>query len=583
MSQNGNRVYLGDLLDEKKYIDPYQVAMLIVGCGSGKTTLIKNWYEEGRKILYITSRAIKRKQDMSSYPEWGRQLSICGNVSEFRKMMEEDRGIYVDDEPYTDTQGRINRPGCYLPIQVAGMMEKDLPMIDPDPVLCEVTGLDYYDYIWNAYDYIIVDECHFLMLDSTYMQATAKIWFMLKQFVKVCNDPNKHIIFMTATAECIVDFIKTELNAKVWDDFTGKTYSVKPTKVRFTHRKLLNDEFKTHLANEEKFVYFTNEKTKPLDTLLWILAKIDVNTDEDDIDSNKIDGSNGAYLHKNEEVYNNVKNNYPVEYKNDQATIKSIIEKAMLPVDIKFAVMSPGFREAININNTDIKHVYIDSHLPCEIVQYAGRFRKADFDVTIVDCGRQFTYNIIKERAIQNKERKELKKLNKMLLEAKTESDKKALVKKVETKELKTGDNPDYHPYIVYNPYSFKFEFNTLKAKAIEYAQGRINYWNNLDRTSKTSFSSYIRPFFKGVKIEAYITPELECKRYWLQHKHEIGKIYTQEQIDKILERFTWYWYCVENLMHSINWYMKKFCQYRYNKIYQGKHKGQYKLEEWKA
>lgn len=565
MSMNSNRVYFSDILDEKKHIDPYKVVLFVVDVGAGKTSLVKKWIAEGRRVAYFTNRAAKRLQDMNGHPNWGKYLSLDGNLDSHSNWLQDTFGyVAEEDEPYL-VDGTVNRPGCYLPIQLSGLME-DMQTADPQG------WFGSKDYLWDAYDYIVVDECQYIQVDSTYQLPPIKMWFFMRAFVERCSDPNKHLILMTATPDSIMDLLVNELNCKVWD-FRGKTNTVKPKEIRFIHAKLLNDEFVKHLANEEKFIYFTNGETSTIREFCKTLANSAGS-------ANELDYKRGVFMHRNGKKKKKMETDDPPEYEKLQRIEQELIEHEMLSSEVDFAVFSPGYMEAINIKNKDIQYVYVDDHIPPNIIQYAGRIRAGNFVLIIVDKSYQHEYDLEDEKYDQSIAKMMMTTLNGKLHALQEEE-------KYEEADEFISNTEKKNTYIAYNVFHNQFEYNFLKERQVDYSANFINKWNKLDRSSKTSFSSYVRSFFniKGVKAEItpYITPEWECKKIWHDMKmNDTKKLYTKEQLDNLVDRFSYEWNSIDCIEHRINWYVGKMSKYMYERIRKGKNVNKYKLVERK-
>jgi hypothetical protein len=71
---------------------------------------------------------------------------------------------------------------------------------------------------------------------------------------------------------------------------------------------------------------------------------------------------------------------------------KELAESSLLAEDIYFFVTTSRNKEGININNKDIKYMFVETHLMYDVVQMAGRVR----------CGVEKLYIISNAEQLKN-------------------------------------------------------------------------------------------------------------------------------------------------------------------------------------
>ena len=212
--------------------------------------------------------------------------------------------------------------------------------------------------------------------------------------------------------------------------------------------------------------------------------------------------------------------------------------------------------------------------------------RKAEFVLTIVDGSPQYSCDTIEKlREIQKQDKDYIPLLNEQFNNINDDKYRKLLISNVESKysiiNNKKVDNPEYRPYIFFNPFSFRFEFNELKSVGEIYIAKALKTWANLDRTSLTSFSSYIRKWFqKPVNIQNYETDEIFSIKIFNKEGFRINnkttkRYYTEDKINRLKNLLTPIW----GEFSRINTYLNRFIpDLQFVKIKDGSHKDCFEL-----
>lgn len=74
----------------------------------------------------------------------------------------------------------------------------------------------------------------------------------------------------------------------------------------------------------------------------------------------------------------------PDAYAHMVRTESSITQNSLIPEDIQLFITTSRNKEGINIDNTDIEHLYVESHIHSDIIQMAGRIRSGVKNMYIV-------------------------------------------------------------------------------------------------------------------------------------------------------------------------------------------------------
>lgn len=572
---DNNQKYVTDVVDFNTQIMPYPVTFLIGGCGCGKNVWIDNIVEGNipdipkQKVALITSRASKRKETLSN-DSYAGNVNFDGNVfidDVFSFIILKRYGLVVEEyAQYMTQSGKLIKDACIIPIQVDSTLI-DAGFLDQD-------SLDgALDIFWDQFDLLIVDEVHSLLLDSGFMISQARIGELIKRFVKSCMDNNKHMILMTATSDGIKPILKRWIPGLHILDVTKKTFCVMPKSVRITPKEQVKREHELLYRSGAKFIYFYNGKAMYLSNYC---------------DGTVLDEEFGVSLFSDPVMRDWLRDHEPEEFKKMIDVEEYLAKNQCFPDWVKFVISTSRNREGISIKNKDFQHMYVDSHIPTEVVQYTGRLRAAEFTLTIVDGSYQY-FGGSKEsiQALQNHDKECLDELNDGFIKYDDEKYRRYIINRTETEKMIVGsmtkDNPDYHPYIFFNPFSFKFEFNELKAEGEKYIRSMLFKWLNIDRRKKTSFYYYIKSWFsKPVEVQYYETKEWQSLEILRTNGIIVNsssvttkRYYTDNKINAIKSALTPLW----GKFSRINTYLARFDDsIQFRKIESGIHRGQWEL-----
>lgn len=571
-----NIKYVSDVIDWDTDIEPYQVTLIICGCGSGKTTWIENLADSymsnktNHRIAQITSRSSKRKEELASGHDYSGIVNYEDNVkldpySYYQRCTSSDTPEGY--EKYLCENGNLVQNAVVVPIQI------DSFFVEGSFIGDEIL-FNTIDSLWSNFDLIVVDEIHSLLLDSSFMISQARLGEMIKAFVKRCTDPNKHMILMTATGNCIKPILKGWIKNLHVLDLSKKTFSVTPKEIRVTPIEQVKREQEILYQNNIKFIYFYNGKAIKLSDYCRDTA---------------LDKKDGVSLFTDPKLREILRCTDPEEYKKMIEVEEYLAKHQCFPDYIKFVLSTSKYREAVSIKNYDFLYMYVDSHIPDEVIQYSGRLRCSSYTLTIVDGAFQYGSKALNEieKYAESKEA-DIKEANEFFNRSDDKTFRYFAIGRFESKyrSLKniTYKNRLYKPFIFFNPFTLEFEYNQLKADGLKYIAECIEKWNSLDRTKKTSFSKYIRSWFSTkVNVQNYETKEwqslqiLKKNGFYVNSNNSNAQkhYYSEDKINDLIAQLQTLW----GNYKDINKYIHLFApDLSLQKVRYGNHKGMYEL-----
>jgi len=384
-----NKPVLSEVINFERDIAPYPLTMIYAGVGSGKSTfaelLMKGNEEKGipaKVVLLITSRKAKvvetlRKRvdylndKIGNYPS-----AECICFDHYSRGLQ----IYTNKLPNgTVVQVNVVCTNAYIESYLRHVY-------DPN---------NDTTYPWNLFDVIIWDEVHSLIADSTYQSAPFHVMRLIEEaYDRIVNTPAgeqsprcKNIICMTGTP---APFEGTNIFAHAHTiDKRAECRSVQPANIHFIDMVQVQRLIREQLQDGERILYFSNriygiEKLSerygcPPEKIVMSFS-----------DPKKLKALEKKYKndpHEENEYSRLIK---VQDYLNRHSSIRP---------DISLFVTTAKNKEGININDTDIRHVYIESHSMIDIVQMAGRIRcGAEHVYIITDAAGVNTY----EKGLEN-------------------------------------------------------------------------------------------------------------------------------------------------------------------------------------
>lgn len=339
--------FVSDIIDNNIVENWNNTAPVFITCqtGKGKTHFIKEAimpkaYKEGTSILLLVNRTALARQIKRDI---AKEISLT----------------YGDTNP-EEAMSLLNEDGL-------DKMEK----FGFVTILTyqAITNLDEETLNYNNYSYVIADEAHFFTSDSTFNPDTYRI---LKKLIK-CFE-NSVRIYMTATPEVCFEPIfraehrnpSKELIPKIYD--TGRNYNY------INHFYLLH-----YLAEDKKITDLGKiiESVPEKDKVLIFVSsksfgdKLAKTLKNDKIPASFISPDGKEYIEESDT--DDISAAFISSEKKDSETFNQLVnkEKFTEKVLISTSVADNG----INIKDTSVKHVIIDSYDRTSFLQMLGRVR----------------------------------------------------------------------------------------------------------------------------------------------------------------------------------------------------------------
>lgn len=551
--------FLSNVLNFNEEIRPYPFTLLWSNIGSGKNVvtekLINGCSEEGfpkLTVLVITSRKTKALETLSK-----EDLDVCkyfsngGNVKSIRK----NPNLNVKDYTYENViDGK--------PVEI---IQRSLPCTG---AAIERYHQQYYDpndpstHLWNRFDIIFWDEVHSLILDSSYQSAP----FHVLEFIKNClwhmkHNPDttrcKNIVAMTGTPECLQNFSWPTSPHLL--DKRDKCREVYPNNIHFILKDDANSQIRQQLADGERIVYFSNCIVLPDDLSKKYgipNERIAVSFSDEKVRL-KLKQACGATKRGRKKKINvadqaeNSDRKPQNDFERMEATEKYMAEHFLLHEDISFFLTTSRNKEGINIENNDIRNIYIESHCIPDIRQMAGRIRKgAEHAYIIVDSADLYSPSLAYEDelsryfsgATTNHKENHLNKVFNDICEDKfditslvnnpnasfgTACDEYPEVEKI-MKAVKAN-----HHEVQYSYFTNSFCYNPLLQQSKHYYI-RENAAFRTASQSKGELEEMFRTAFPHSIVHPYVFPRDEARHYVHCVLREHKNIFTHDEANEI-------------------------------------------------
>lgn len=237
---------------------------------------------------------------------------------------------------------------------------------------------DFLTHLWNKFDTIIIDEVHSLVTDATYQTAPFAVTELIKEYINIASSGNfqesfcKHLIVMTGTPEPFerCGGITFPAEETIEHNLFEKCENVTPPHVTLLDSRSCIEKVRTLIENGEKAVYFSNR-----------ILMVDQAKSKFQLDDPERIGVSFSSRDK--------RNSLSAEEKQALMKIEEELKSTLLPDRIQLFVTTSKNKEGININNTDIHHVFVESHFDCDIIQMAGRVRNGLQNLYIISDSEQ--------------------------------------------------------------------------------------------------------------------------------------------------------------------------------------------------
>ena len=229
--------------------------------------------------------------------------------------------------------------------------------------------LDATTHLWELFDLIVIDEAHSLVLDASYQSAPFYVTELINEFCArhkaAAADPEKHkaprcnnLLLMTGSEEPTK---KLQLPMEPYIiNRMDQCINVRPKNIHFVTTDEAHAQLIQQLKNGDKAVYFTNHTPNV----------------EDFLHGTDIAPAKVAVSFSKKEKRDKMAKDAPEAFARMVQVESSVANDKLLPDDIHLWLTTSRNKEGINIENKDIAHLYVESHIQSDIIQMAGRIRE---------------------------------------------------------------------------------------------------------------------------------------------------------------------------------------------------------------
>ena len=536
---NNNKPTLAESINYETELKDYRFVQIFSGVGSGKNYFIERFLEGDaergipkKTVLIITSRKAKvqevladNKTDIESRvrQQWDEYYHYCDDC----KLYDEDKvRTIVDDWG----EHRIYQKSV---VCTNAFVEQYLKYIyNPQ---CA------YTHLWELFDIIIIDEVHSVVMDATYQSAPFYIHELVNEIIyrhkqadenpTVCKRPQcEQIIMMTGTDDPIRSFSVPKSGATVIDRM-DVCKRVQPRNVRFIEMKEAKEKIAVQLATGERIVYFQNHTTLP----------------NAFCENTEIDPSLVVPSFSKEEKRNLMKKENERLYKKMEAVERSICESGTIPQEVKLFLTTGRNKEGININDEDIKAMYVESHLFSDIVQMAGRVRTGVEDLYIIvdstgyaSKESKFDMHYTRKRIVGSLAHPETGSANEEFKYLCKKHGVEGLFNNRDSEESVQNHKElaDYvkfvherYPFVKYSYFDNVFKYYSLKSYAMRYQRKSLVKFNQVIKNTDECVEE-LKKWFPEATIHPYYSNEMKAWDIFCKYVPVIeGAIYSESEL----------------------------------------------------
>lgn len=237
------------------------------------------------------------------------------------------------------------------------------------------TPYDSRSHLWERFDFIVLDEAHSVLADSTYQSAPFYVFQLVNKVIKENRNGNCgcKVIIMTGSPKILSSFHTPKNGHSI--DLMEQCRNVRPEKLSFVDSLEAKKDLLRRLDNGEQTIYFANH----IATIFEIYSLLSPELQEAT-----------AFSFSSEDRLDLTKPEQKVLYERMRATEKFIAEKQEIPENIKLLLTTSRNKEGINIMNPDINAIYVETHAEVDIIQMAGRVREGFSTLYIITDSKGF-------------------------------------------------------------------------------------------------------------------------------------------------------------------------------------------------
>ena len=328
-------------------------------------------------------------------------------------------------------------------------------LVDAPPAVycCTNSYIEYYcknlynpddpiTHIWNAFDFIIWDEAHSLVFDAAFSEAPFYVLAFLQHVRKISK--RCRIVMMSGTPDAVSYLYDTPSAKKQVKsiDLYDKCRHVEAEKVLFRSKAGLAQFLAEKIKEGKRAIYFATTSNN-MKRLIEQLQK------------EGIIYSDMAIAYSDDEVKDSL---FPEELVNKRKAVQDYLNtEEQIHPDVKIFITTSKNKEGININNTDIPYMIVESHQRDEIRQMVGRVRNGvKYLIIIADAQQHPNHGSDYEYQLN---RKNLEGTNAVFMAYSSDPF------DVEEKKRNVGITEKIFRYVRYNYFTQRFELYKARRK----------------------------------------------------------------------------------------------------------------------
>ena len=517
-------------------IAPHPFIGIYAGVGSGKNYFVdmlargysdpdENGHVEHfpkQTILLVTSRRAKVNEVRNDksikkdrfFGQWDDLTMVAyDDLEDFEDAMNHMRTIDCSSDPWSTGTATIYQR--YLPCTSAAIesyMRK------------RYVQNDSRTHLWNRFDMIVFDEAHAIRSDTSYQTAP---YFTLRLLQETYKAQQKgltdcKIVMMTGTPSVLADFHTPQKYYLINRMETCR--NVTPKKIVFIDRKQSRSMAEKMLSEGKRCVFFFNRTRE----LLAFLKKIKK--------KNSDLASAVAVSFSDETKRMSLQKSSKEDFDRMVATERYIALNQKLPDNIRLFLTTERNKEGINIKNNDVRIMFVESHVQCNVEQMAGRLREGVDTLYIVtdsidheDQESVYEWYTTKDGTLIKYYNKELQSLFKkrdfdpsdpFAFAPQQDDQIDAYIRFVEGK----------HPYIIFDPFKFQFELYKDRRRGKQYYAQQNQIFNEA-KSDPQKLCELARKWYPNAEVAVECSIGLQVTQYLEQRKLIGNKItYSQQQ-----------------------------------------------------
>lgn len=371
------------IINYKTDIEPYPFVAIYAGVGSGKTTYFEKLAKgeiagvPAKTILLITSRRAKVNETRAdkSLP----QDTSIGQHDHFYYLCEDEEEL----DSILNSSRVVNDPNgwggdCTIRQRFVtctnAAIEKYLES--------KYAELDVTTHLWNRFDLIVLDEAHSARADASYQSAPYYVQRLINEVCKknLAEETTCKAVIMTGTPRIISDYSLPKKSNVL--DLRESCISVVPRKICFVTKEQAAEKMCSMLQANQRGIYFYNHVKELMQSYKEIQRNAPALAEHI------------AVSYTKEKARQELAATDSTTYQRTVNTERAIAETSRIPQNITMLFSTEKNKEGINIENEDIKVMFVESHIEATVVQMAGRVRN----------GLDVLYVVTNSRPHSNKE-----------------------------------------------------------------------------------------------------------------------------------------------------------------------------------